>query len=71
MSMINQHIGNPVSRYDGREKVTGKAAYAADRQVPGLAFGVVVSSQIAAGRITALHIDKAVSVPACSQCSHI
>ena len=62
MNMINHHIGSPASRYDGPDKVTGSASYAADFQVPNLAFGVVVSSAIAAGRIAALHIDEAMAV---------
>jgi xanthine dehydrogenase YagR molybdenum-binding subunit len=33
------HIGKPISRVDGRAKVIGEAKYAADYQVPNLAYG--------------------------------
>ena len=49
------YIGQPTSRVDGRAKVTGAAKYAAEYQVPHLAYGYVVSSAVAKGRIT--HID--------------
>ena len=46
-------IGKPLDRVDGRLKVTGKARYAAEHHLPGLAHGVLVGSTIARGRITA------------------
>jgi xanthine dehydrogenase YagR molybdenum-binding subunit len=49
------YIGQPTSRVDGRAKVTGAAKYAAEYQVPNLAYGYVVSSAVAKGRTT--HID--------------
>jgi xanthine dehydrogenase YagR molybdenum-binding subunit len=50
--MDGSHIGAPRSRVDGPAKVTGAARYAADGPVPGLAWGFVVNSAIARGRIT-------------------
>jgi xanthine dehydrogenase YagR molybdenum-binding subunit len=47
-------IGRPVSRVDGRQKVTGGATYAAEFDVPGLAHGAVVRSTVANGRIAAI-----------------
>jgi len=55
--------GDPVSRVDGRAKVTGQARYAAEHLTPDMAHGVVVSSTVARGRITALHLDAARAVP--------
>ena len=55
--------GAAVSRIDGPVKVTGKARYAAEHTTPGMAFGVVVNSTIAKGRITGLHLDEARAVP--------
>ena len=46
------YIGTPTSRIDGVAKVTGAAKYAAEFNVPGLAYGSVVTSTIAKGRIT-------------------
>ena len=44
-------IGEPVTRVEGRAKVVGKAQYAAEFQVPRLAYAVMVTSTIANGRI--------------------
>ncbi len=49
--MTTSYIGLPISRVDGRAKVTGAAKYAAEYNVPNLAYGCVVSSAIARGRI--------------------
>jgi xanthine dehydrogenase YagR molybdenum-binding subunit len=37
--MTSAEIGQPVSRVDGRRKVTGAATYAAEFDVPGVAHG--------------------------------
>src|SRR5262245_38172288 len=57
--MTTSYIGHPISRVDGRAKVTGEARYAAEYNVPGLAYGVVVSSPIAKGRITRIDSREA------------
>ncbi len=54
--------GDAISRVDGRVKVTGQARYAAEHPSPDMVFGVVVSSSIARGRITALHVEEALAV---------
>lgn len=56
-------IGMAVSRVDGRDKVTGKARYAAEHPAADLLYGVVVNSAIPRGRITALHTAAALAVP--------
>ncbi len=55
--MTTSYIGLPISRVDGRAKVTGAAKYAAEYNVPNLAYGCVVSSAIARGRIKKIHAD--------------
>ncbi|MDB5741889.1 MAG: xanthine dehydrogenase, molybdenum binding subunit apoprotein [Polaromonas sp.] len=55
--------GDPVSRVDGRVKVTGQARYVAEHYTSDMAYGVVVNSTVAKGRITALHLDEARAVP--------
>src|SRR4051794_41875218 len=55
--MTATFIGQPVSRVDGRQKVTGTARYAAEFDQPGQAYGVIVRSTVANGRI--LSIDSA------------
>jgi xanthine dehydrogenase YagR molybdenum-binding subunit len=46
-----EFIGKSVSRVDGRDKVTGRATYAAEFQVPHAAYAAVVRSTVARGRI--------------------
>ncbi|SFD88493.1 xanthine dehydrogenase family protein molybdopterin-binding subunit [Spirosoma endophyticum] len=59
---INKSVGKPISRVDGVEKVTGKAKYAAEFNVPDLAYGVVVSSAIAKGKIKSLDTSDALAL---------
>ena len=61
--MTDSYIGRAQNRVDGPAKVTGAAKYAADVNVPGLAYGVVVSSGIAKGRITRIDASRALAVP--------
>ena len=56
-------IGKPVSRVDGRLKVTGGAKYAAEFSTPGLVHGYIVSSTIARGRITRIDASAALALP--------
>lgn len=56
-------VGKPVSRIDGPLKVTGRARYAADYPAPGLLHGVLVSSEIAFGRVTAIDSAAALARP--------
>jgi len=48
-------IGQPVSRLEGRAKVTGTAKYAGEYNADGLLYGYVVNSTITRGKI--VHID--------------
>ncbi len=56
-------VGKPISRVDGRAKVTGTAKYAAEFNTPGLTYGVAVSSTIASGLITRIDTSAALAVP--------
>ncbi|MBP0440859.1 xanthine dehydrogenase family protein molybdopterin-binding subunit [Tianweitania sediminis] len=56
-------IGQPLSRIDGPAKVTGRAKYAAEHAADGLAYGWVVSSAIAKGKVKAIHEEAARAVP--------
>ena len=53
------HIGDPLDRVDGPLKVTGRATYAYEHQIPDAAFAALVTSSIAKGRITSLDTSKA------------
>ena len=52
-------VGQPISRVDGRRKVTGGARYTADVPAPAAAHAVMVHSKIARGRVVS--IDTAAS----------
>lgn len=51
---MTRYIGKETSRVDGVAKVTGKAKYAAEFQVPNVAYAFVVLGTVAKGRITAI-----------------
>ena len=59
---MHTYIGTPTSRVDGRAKVTGAAKYAAEFNAPGLAYGSVVTSTIAKGRIVRIDTSEALRV---------
>jgi xanthine dehydrogenase YagR molybdenum-binding subunit len=58
-----RYIGKPTNRVDGVAKVTGKAKYAAEFEVPNLAYGFIVTGTIAKGRITAIDTRAAEAAP--------
>ncbi|QMW03608.1 xanthine dehydrogenase family protein molybdopterin-binding subunit [Spirosoma foliorum] len=53
----------PIDRIDGRLKVTGGANYFADFDLPGMAYCVLVGSEIGRGTITSLDTKKAQASP--------
>ncbi|MDG3005332.1 xanthine dehydrogenase family protein molybdopterin-binding subunit [Paludisphaera mucosa] len=61
--MSTAHVGKPIDRIDGRAKVTGAAKYAAEYNEPGLAYGWIVNSAVARGRIAAIDVAEALKVP--------
>ena len=56
-----QLIGQPLDRVDGRLKVTGRATYAYEHKVANAAYGVLVTSTVAKGRITSIDTRAAES----------
>jgi xanthine dehydrogenase YagR molybdenum-binding subunit len=56
-------IGQPLSRADGRLKVTGKARYTADVRMQDALHAVIVHSTIAKGRVIALDTASAETAP--------
>ncbi|MDB5489074.1 MAG: xanthine dehydrogenase [Reyranella sp.] len=58
-------IGQPVDRIDGPMKATGTAPYAYERYdvVPNQAYGYVVGSAIAKGRIASMNLTAAKAAP--------
>src|SRR5438270_14020127 len=57
------NIGQPLARVDGKLKVTGGATYAAEFIRPKLAYGVLIQSAIANGRVNKIDISAAKSAP--------
>ena len=55
--------GQPVTRLDGRPKVTGAATYAAEFQRPKVSYGALIQSDIASGRVAKVDISPAKSAP--------
>ena len=53
-------MGQPVTRVDGRRKVTGEALYAADNPVPNLVYAALVGATVARGGVE--RIDSAAAV---------
>ncbi|MFJ8717268.1 xanthine dehydrogenase family protein molybdopterin-binding subunit [Streptomyces violaceus] len=56
-------VGAPLSRVDGRLKVTGKAQYAAEFDVDGVVHAVIVDASIGRGRITSIDTGVAEKHP--------
>jgi xanthine dehydrogenase YagR molybdenum-binding subunit len=63
MSSTEQAVGKPMDRVDGRLKVTGAARYAAEAQVAGVTYGVLVTSSIAKGRVAKIDTAAARKAP--------
>src|SRR3954463_888714 len=63
MAEAKQAVGTPMSRVDGRLKVTGGARYAAEFQVKDVAYGVLVLSTVPRGRVTKIDTAAAEKAP--------
>ena len=60
---VQDLIGKPLSRVDGPLKVSGSATYAAEYDIPDLAYGYLVRATVGAGKIRSLDIDAVKSIP--------
>ncbi|KQM77859.1 aldehyde oxidase [Pedobacter sp. Leaf216] len=56
-------VGKPISRLEGKLKVTGAAKYAAEYEVENLLHAYVVNSPVTKGKIKSINIDKATALP--------
>lgn len=56
-------IGRPYSRIEGPLKVSGRATYTSDVDLPGLLHAVPVCSTIASGKVTSLEFAAAEAMP--------
>ena len=57
--ILKKVTGTPIDRIDGLLKVTGKATYATDYPIENLAYGYLVKSTIAAGKILSFDLSEA------------
>ena len=63
MTTATEYLGKPTSRVDGPAKVTGEAKYAAEFNVPGLAYGYIVSSDQPRGTIQSINAAEVEAIP--------
>jgi CO/xanthine dehydrogenase Mo-binding subunit len=56
-------VGQPVQRVDGVAKVTGRARYAGDVELPGMLFGRCLRSPHASARIVSIDVRRAKALP--------
>jgi xanthine dehydrogenase YagR molybdenum-binding subunit len=56
-------VGTPLSRVEGREKVTGQAQYAYEQPVEGVAYAAAITSTVASGEITRVDAAPALAIP--------
>lgn len=61
--MATNEIGKSRRRLDYETKVTGRALYLADMQVPGMCHGKILRSPLPHARIKKIDIAKAIDVP--------
>ena len=59
----NKWIGQRTIRPDGVDKVTGRAAFAADTNMPGMIWGKVLRSPHPHARIKSIDTSKAEALP--------
>src|ERR1700759_1161559 len=59
----NKWIGQRTIRPDGMDKVTGRAQFAADTNMPGMIWGKVLRSPHAHARIKSINTSKAEKLP--------
>src|SRR6478735_12584108 len=59
----NKWIGQRTIRPDGVDKVTGRAAYAADTNMPGMIWGKILRSPHPHARIISIDTSKAEALP--------
>ncbi|RYE10929.1 MAG: xanthine dehydrogenase family protein molybdopterin-binding subunit, partial [Sphingobacteriaceae bacterium] len=62
-STIKTAIGQPISRVEAKEKVTGSAKYAAEYVFKDISYGVVITSTITKGRILKIDSKSAEKLP--------
>ena len=57
--METQYVGKPVPKVDALDKVTGRAVYGVDVELPGMLYGAILRSPLAHARITNIDVSGA------------
>ena len=57
--MKNEYVGKSVPRIEGVEKVTGRAVYSVDVELPGMLYGAVLRSPLPHARIIEIDLSEA------------
>ena len=60
---MNTQLGEPLTRVDGKVKVTGAAKFSAEFAPANLAHGALIQSTVAKGRVSKIDISAAKSAP--------
>ncbi|MBI0474274.1 xanthine dehydrogenase family protein molybdopterin-binding subunit [Sphingomonas sp. MA1305] len=56
-------IGKPIDRIDGPLKVSGRAIYAAEYDIPNLAYGFLVRATVGSGKVVDINADAVRGLP--------
>jgi CO/xanthine dehydrogenase Mo-binding subunit len=62
-SLSGKAVGQPIKRVDGIAKVTGRARYAGDIDLPGMLFGRSLRSPHPSARIVSIDVRRAKALP--------
>ena len=56
-------VGQPVPRIDAYDKVTGRAAYVGDLEIPGMVHGMILRSPWPHARVLSIDASEAERLP--------
>lgn len=60
---LTHAVGAPMTRIEGREKVTGQAQYTFEHELEGMAYAWIVQATVAKGRVRGVDTGAALAVP--------
>ena len=63
VGLSGKAVGQPIRRVDGVAKVTGRARYAGDVELPGMLFGRSLRSPHPSARVVSIDVGKAKGLP--------
>jgi xanthine dehydrogenase YagR molybdenum-binding subunit len=58
-----KYVGHSVERWDGAAKVTGRARYTADMQLPGMLYAKLVGAAVPHAKVTSIDVSAAEKYP--------